>query len=59
MRVGNTFTGYYSTNGVTYTELGSIAVTMSANTFTGLAVTSHEATDSNVAVFNNVSITSP
>ena len=59
VRVGNTFTGYYSSDGVNYTQLGSITVTMAANTFTGLAVTSHTATDSNVAVFKNVSITSP
>ena len=40
-RVGNTFTGYRSTNGTSWTNMGSVTIAMGTNTYIGLAVTSH------------------
>jgi len=59
VRRGSTFTGSYSTDGVNYTLLGSVFVSMATNTFTGLAVTSHNTTTTARGVFSNVSVTSP
>jgi regulation of enolase protein 1 (concanavalin A-like superfamily) len=40
-RVGNVFTGYYSADGSTWTTIGSQTITMAANVYIGLPVTSH------------------
>lgn len=40
VRKGNTFSGFRSTDGVTWTKVGSIIITMAASGFVGLAVTS-------------------
>jgi hypothetical protein len=40
-RVGNTFTGYSSPDGVVWTSLGSKTISMGSNVYIGLAVTSH------------------
>lgn len=40
-RVGSTFTGYKSTDGITWTTVGSATITMASNVYIGLAVTSH------------------
>ena len=58
-RVGNTFTAYYSTDGATYSQLGSVTIAMGTNTFSGVATTSHDATTSNTAVFTQVKVTNP
>jgi hypothetical protein len=55
-RVGNTFTGYTSTDGETFTEVGSVSITMDATLYVGLAVTSHVAGTLATGVFDNVSI---
>lgn len=56
-RVGNTFTAYYSTTGNTgpWTHIGSSAnIAMNANTFVGLALTSHNDGVLCTAEFDNV-----
>lgn len=55
-RNGNTFTGYYSADGSTWTQLASTNATMNASTKAGLAVTSHDNTQNNTATFDNVSV---
>ena len=43
VRSGNTFTGYYSLNGTTLTQLGTAqTIAMGATVYVGLAVTSHD-----------------
>ena len=55
-RVGNLFTAYTSSDGVNWTLLGSITVTMGATVDVGLAVTSHNTASLNTSTFQNVSI---
>ncbi len=40
-RKGNQFTGYYSLNGLDWTVAGTVNINMPAETYSGLAVTSH------------------
>jgi len=56
VRSGSTFTGYSSTNGSIWTNSGSVTIPMAANTFVGLAVTSHNTGLLSMAVFDNVSV---
>jgi len=56
VRSGNTFTGYSSADGITWTQVGSISVTMATNATTGLAVCSHSNTALNTSTFDNLSI---
>jgi hypothetical protein len=58
-RVGNVFTGYWSTDGVTFTAVGSATVAMPAGVAVGLAVTSHDAATSAAAAFDNIVIQQP
>jgi regulation of enolase protein 1 (concanavalin A-like superfamily) len=59
VRSGNTFTGYSSADGVTWTQVGSISVTMASGVTTGLAVCSHNTAALSTATFDNVGITTP
>ena len=54
-RVGSTFTGYSSTDGLTWTTVGSATITMGATVYIGLAVTSHLDGTLNTSTFDNVS----
>jgi hypothetical protein len=56
VRNGNTITASRSTNGSTWTQVGSDTVTMGAQVFVGLAVTSHAAGVLNTSTFDNVSV---
>ncbi len=56
VRSGDTFTGYSSPDGVTWTLVGSDTIIMSASVYVGLAVTSHNNTVLCTAVFDNVTI---
>jgi hypothetical protein len=59
VRSGNQFTASYSTNGVSWTQVGTTqTVTMATNAQAGLAVTSHSNGTLCTAVFSNVSVTS-
>ena len=57
-RVGNTFRTSYSTDGSSYTQVGTTTtVTMGATAYVGLAVTSHVDGTLCAAQFDNVSVT--
>jgi len=51
------FTAYSSANGTTWTMLGTENITMGANVYIGLALTSHDAALTCQAVFTNVTTT--
>jgi alpha-D-xyloside xylohydrolase len=54
---GNTFTGYYSTNGVNWTQLGaSQTITMGSSVLAGMATTSHDNSNTAVATYTQVSV---
>jgi len=57
MRSGNTFTADYSANGSTWETLGSMDMPMLADTYIGLALTSHNVNETCTAEFSNVTIT--
>jgi regulation of enolase protein 1 (concanavalin A-like superfamily) len=54
VRSGNTFTGYHSANGTTWTQVSSTNVTMAASVRAGLAVCAHDNTALNTSTFDNV-----
>ncbi|HKB91294.1 MAG TPA: hypothetical protein VKC60_12320, partial [Opitutaceae bacterium] len=56
VRSGNTFTGYRSADGVTWTQVGSISVTMATVVTTGLADCSHNTAQLNTTTFDNLDI---
>jgi regulation of enolase protein 1 (concanavalin A-like superfamily) len=59
VRRGNTFSGYSSVDGLNWTQIGSsVSVTMAANVYVGLAVSSNEGNLA-TATFDNVSVTTP
>ncbi|MFZ6012435.1 MAG: Ig-like domain-containing protein [Bacteroidota bacterium] len=58
-RSGNTFTSSYSSNGSSWTVIGSVSISMSTTVFVGLCVTSHNDAVLSAATFNNVSVTTP
>src|SRR5262249_39690865 len=57
-RNGDTITASISTNGATWTQIGSDTVVMGAQVLVGLAVTSHAAGVLNTSTFDNVSVNS-
>ncbi len=59
VRSGNTFTGYDSADGVSWTRLASTNVVMTSAVTAGLAVSAHSNTQINTSTFDNVSLTSP
>ena len=56
-RQGNTLTASVSTNGITWTTVGSETMTMSSSVLVGLAVSSHVTGTLATAVFDNVAVT--
>ncbi len=58
-RYGNLFTSSYSSDGITWTVLGSQGFLINANVYIGLAVTSRNNSVPCKAVFDNVSIPTP
>jgi hypothetical protein len=56
VRAGNVFTAYYSTNGTTYTQVGTQTITLSTSLLAGLAVTSHNNGVLGTATFANVNV---
>jgi beta-glucanase (GH16 family)/regulation of enolase protein 1 (concanavalin A-like superfamily) len=60
VRAGNTFTGSYSTDGVTWAQIGATqTVALSTTALAGLAVTAHNNALLSTATFGNVSLTAP
>ena len=57
VRSGTSFTGYYSSNGTTWTTIGTATVKMQTNCQIGLAVTSHDAGVLCTASIDNVTVT--
>jgi glucose/arabinose dehydrogenase/regulation of enolase protein 1 (concanavalin A-like superfamily) len=57
-RTGNTFTSWYSTDGKTWTSIGTTNVTMKANATVGLFVNSHNIGQYSTVAFDNVQVTS-
>jgi len=58
-RIGNTFTSWESTDGNTWTQIGSTSVTMSGSATIGLFVTSHNIGQYSSVAFDNVQVTIP
>jgi regulation of enolase protein 1 (concanavalin A-like superfamily) len=59
-RSGDSFSGYYSTDGIAWAQIGPAqTVTMPRSALAGLAVTSHDTAASSTARFRNVSVTQP
>ena len=56
VRSGNTLSGYQSSDGVNWVFVGSDTVSMTANVYVGLAVSSHNNTVSTTATFDNVTV---
>ncbi len=57
VRSGNSFSGYYSTDGSTWTLIGSTAITFSnTSILAGLAVTSHNTSALSIATFSDVTL---
>jgi hypothetical protein len=59
VRSGNTFTGFASADGTTWTQVGTISVTMAGSVQAGLAVTSHNTAALNTSTFDNVTVSTP
>ena len=57
-RSGSTITSYYSTNGTTWTLIGTDNITMTT-AYIGLCVSSHANTTTSTGIFDNVTVTSP
>jgi regulation of enolase protein 1 (concanavalin A-like superfamily) len=55
-RIGSTITAYQSTNGTTWTLVGSDTFTMGTTVYIGLGVSSHTTSSAATATFSNVSI---
>ena len=55
-RIGNTVTASTSTDGISWTAVGNGALPSTGTVYVGLAVTSHDTTLLNTAVFDNVSV---
>ncbi len=55
--ISGNFTGSYSSDGISWTQIGSDSINMNATAYVGLAVTAHNASEVCEAKFSNVSIT--
>jgi regulation of enolase protein 1 (concanavalin A-like superfamily) len=58
-RTGSVFTGYWSADGRTYTEVGTITLPMNEVASLGVAATSHNAGATTTAVFDDLAIVQP
>jgi hypothetical protein len=58
-RTGNVFTGFWSTDGVTFTEVGTVTLPMNEGLWIGLAATSHNTAATTTAEFDNITIAQP
>src|SRR5436190_3246745 len=56
-RTGNTLTASSSSNGTTWTTIGSVTISMTAGVYVGMALTSHVNGTLATADFSNVSVT--
>ena len=58
VRSGNTFTGWQSDDGLTWSNTHAVTLGMTSAVLLGLTVTSHQNNALNTAVFDNVNVTS-
>jgi hypothetical protein len=58
-RRGNAITGYRSSDGVSWTVVGTDTITLPATFYVGLAVTSHDGSNAATMVFDSVSVSTP
>ena len=58
-RAGNLFTGWYSLNGTTWTQVGTTTVAMNTTPLAGLAVTAHNNSYLCLAAFESAATTAP
>jgi hypothetical protein len=58
-RTGSTVTASISSNGSTWTTLGSTTTTIPTSAFIGLMVTSHDVNTLNTSTFDNVAVSAP
>ena len=58
IRNGNSITGFRSTNGSTWTQVGTTTIAMATQVFVGLAVTSHASGILNTSAFDNIQVSS-
>jgi hypothetical protein len=56
-RVGNTITAYKSSNGTSWTQVGSLTASFPSNCYVGLVVASGTSNGLNTSQFSNVSVT--
>jgi uncharacterized repeat protein (TIGR03806 family) len=56
IRVGDTFTGYISADGLNWQRIDSIAVPMAKKIYVGVAVTAHNNSALNSSLFDNVEV---
>lgn len=56
VRAGNSFTGFQSPNGVTWTQVGSATIAMTGGVYVGLASTTNNVAASGTAVLDNVTV---
>jgi len=59
VRAGNVFTAYHSTNGSTWSLVGSDTIAMSSTVYVGLAVSSRVTTATAASTFTNVTVSTP
>ncbi len=58
-RAGTSYSGYYSTDGSTWVQVGAVTISMNSTALAGLAVSSHNYGVASTATFSNVSLTAP
>ena len=58
-RTGNAFVGYWSADGISFAEVGSITVPMNEAVLVGVAATSHDTASATTAVFEDLAIAQP
>ncbi len=56
-RAGTTVAGFVSSDGTTWTQVGTTTLSIPALAYIGLAVTSHDVTKLNTSSFDNISVT--
>jgi glycosidase len=57
-RTGNTLTGFSSTNGTSWTQIGTVTIALPSSVYVGFFATSHNDGTLTTATFTNVSVTS-
>jgi regulation of enolase protein 1 (concanavalin A-like superfamily) len=58
-RTGNSFTSWTSSDGVNWTQMGTVSLSMSTTATIGLFVTSHNIGQNSTVAFDNVQVTTP